>query len=202
MVKNFIIAALLLCVGCASNENPKSWREVYAEYIQKICKEDSGAKFALIKLDNDDVPEIYYSCDIFTSPVNFEKLGIFYPAFFPETRDTVATYYDGKLIIQGFSSFINSYIESSGMICTRDGYFDHGLFRIIELKHGKFETIAERSYGFSDTDFYEWNGKQVSKTEYDKEIDKIFDSNCSCLPKTYSAYEVLKQLREKPPKTN
>ncbi len=147
------------------------WKKLYIEYIKE--KESSNPDkwgsiqymYALIYVDDDDIPELYVN------------------GFIEAEGDQICTIGNNN---QVEACALNrtggaSYIERSGMICNFNGNMDYYPLNFYRLENGTF-TELEDIYGreeitWSDsgesTEMYFWNDMEVSEEEFYDKWDNI-----------------------------
>ena len=165
----------------SSATNDDRWKELYINYIKEEANryydEMKGSYlevYKLIDINDDLIPELYIE----------------------HTYDSeICSYYDGKTfsLAMGASGDAGGvagkifYMEGKNLIMGVSGglgaYFD----KIYRINKGEFELLHEGMSGVIDQsnlqldengapiyDYY-WNGKKVSKEQYQQELKEIFD---------------------------
>ena len=158
-------------VEAKSKDSEKDWGQVYIDYIFEYhrprASEDGpflrdSVRYELIYLDDDNIPEI-----LFFNSDGTAGTGIIYLK-------------DGKPEYRIISRYSFNYIEYSGLIFTEDSGMDAVYSTVYKFENGSFETIASGHYGYAQSEKqtnYVWEDKNVSETEYQKELNKCFDQN-------------------------
>lgn len=152
-----IISTLILC-GCNENSN---WKDAYIEFIKNEVDDNDAngneIKYALVKIDEDDTPELLFSGEGYVNThLCWLKDGEVTHQF---VCNQEFLYYEKKNSFYGF-------------------YFNHGVSHdlVYTLKAGNIEKLFEGTGNFTKKDFeYSIDKKVVSKSAYDKEVDKYFD---------------------------
>lgn len=170
-------------------EEPQSdeWKEAYIEWINK---QKEGATFKLCYVNEDSIPEI----------ISFGECNA--------DGTTFATYANGKVQEKNVWGMGVSYIERKNVLDDGSGnmgnYYDH----IYAIQNGKWVQIAKGEYGIGDnmeldpadeSDYsYTWNGKNMSKENYKKNLKKIYDkkyaTNLEGSDKCVSAEKIIDEL--------
>lgn len=163
------------------------WKEAYVEWINN---QKEGATFKLCYVNEDTIPEI-----ICLEGCNADGT-------------TFATYANGQVQEENVWGAGVSYIEGENVLDDGSGnmgnYYDH----IYTIRKGKWVQIAKGEYGIGDnteldatdeSDYsYTWNGKKMSKENYEKNLKKIYDkksaTNLDDSYKCVSAEELINEL--------
>ena len=158
-------------VEAKSKAVEKDWGQIYIDYIFEYhrprASEDGpflrdSVRYELIYLDDDNIPEI-----LFFNSDGTAGTGIIYLK-------------DGKPEYRIISRYSFNYIEYSGLIFTEDSGTDAVYSTVYKFENGSFEIIASGHYGYAQSEKqtnYVWEDKNVSETEYQKELNKCFDQN-------------------------
>ncbi len=147
------------------------WKAAFSDYIKNDSSSDDSNQYALIYIDNDDLPElaIWGNC---------EAKGC-----------KICNYNDGRINETQLCRLDFSYIEKKNLLCNESGnmgsYFDY----VYSIKDGKMAKIAEGEYTeelsdnlTNDTNsepvyHYQWNSKSVTKEEYTKSFTTVYDTS-------------------------
>ena len=154
----------------------KEWVKLYKDSIQKDMDEwgdyDENDEFdrvyapsyALIYLDDDELPELVERHAKFTSCLRY--------------------YHDGKIHEEQLDTHFPNYIPRSGLLLDSEGYKGEGGDAVYCLKNGEWKMLGgggwEYPY-FEDPEMteenttYTWEGTKVSKKVYDENIDKLYN---------------------------
>ena len=164
------------------------WKEAYLEYVRRI---DADA-FALVYLDDDEIPEVY--CEI------------------NGNADRIVACHNGMIRERDLQRYGLFYREREGIYLTEGGNNGEFPLEIVQLKEGEFTVLAS---GWTKSEYianaestdpdqltyfetYDWNGHSVTKDEYYRNIDAIIERKTAIHPETlYAKEEVLTQLGEK-----
>lgn len=164
------------------------WKEAYLEYVRRI---DADA-FALVYLDDDEIPEVY--CEI------------------NGYADRIVACHNGMIRERDLQRYGLFYREREGIYLTEGGNNGEFPLEIVQLKEGEFTVLAS---GWTKSEYianaestdpdqltyfetYDWNGHSVTKDEYYRSIDAIIERKTAIHPETlYAKEEVLTQLGEK-----
>lgn len=153
-----------------------SWKSSYIEYIDQYVTNDENfrdsASFYLLNINGDDIPELHIQSG------------------FGYGGSKLATYSDTGIeeLFFGNSSGV-SYIEGENVFDYSGGHMDNYYDAVYKIESGKFVLIGSGDYGAIDNSrveidengepvyVYYWNDKEVSKSEYKAELNKVFDEN-------------------------
>ena len=117
-----------------------------SEYFGKVT-------FNLAYIDNDDIPELIIRTD----------------AVRPEPQE-IYRYVDGKVVYVGTIDDFGEYAPKTGYVCDTSEYLQNingGGVTVYKLEGTKLTKIATGKYTPNKTK-YTWQGKVVTKTQYDK----------------------------------
>ena len=163
-------------VGLQSEEG--SWRGAYADILGKMGEERENYSFALIYVNEDEIPELVcYSgveaggCQIYTWQNG--------------AADQLQTHRLGY-----------TYIEKGNLLCNSDG-INGAFFDIIyEIRDGKWIQIAEGGYSAEGMpEFYcNWNGQDVSSEAYRAALNQVYDTTAGTEPGHYYIYDEMVSL--------
>ena len=140
------------------------WKEAYVEWINT---QKDGATFKLCYVNEDTIPEIISLGESMSDGTTF------------------ATYANGQVQEENVWGMGVSYVEGENVLDDGGGnmgnYYDH----IYTIQKGKWFQIAKGEYGIGDNTeldvedesnySYTWNGKKMSKENYEKNLKKIYD---------------------------
>lgn len=167
------------------------WRKAYLDYlktdetIKAYVPENCEYTYALIYLDDDDIPELVIDTGV-------EAGGQY-----------IATYYNGEVKTQHFSRIGSQYIERSGLVYTDTGHMDYYPVTITKLVDGEFVVLGDGVSYVTDEDWkkmmedenypyiltYEWNGESVTENQYNAKIAELYDLGQSKFPEDFNIYE-------------
>ena len=174
----FALLASLLC-GCqiqsaqsgestpaAEGSTISPWKTAYLEYLE--AQKDDHLSYALIYIDDDDIPELYLSG-------NCEATG-----------DSVCSYKNGTVIEQLLNRIGGGkYIEKSGEIINQNGNMgqiythvykltEHGFvltFHALSSEHAEYLGHDEYSISYE----YSVENKPVNESDYTAAVDAAFN---------------------------
>lgn len=170
-----------------------AWREAYTDYISNTDTPDSdGYGYAVIYLDDNDVPEIFVS-------TGSEAGG-----------EYVMTYYDGEVVVEQLSRLGTGYVERSGFLYTNTGHMDYYPVSITMLSNGTFDAVAEGLGYLSDETrqaledgtgvyelTYQWGDEEVTEDQFNENIAAFVDVDAVEYPDTYlTQSDILELLKE------
>lgn len=149
-----------------------SWKLAYTDHLNEQDPEQWKG-YALIYINNDDIPEL-------VKVGNSEAAGC-----------TIATYTDSESKINEtvLDRLYFTYIERGNLLCNSEGVMDY-YYDIVYSMNDKnlLQMKEEGRYGLLDdselkTDEagrpvykYQWNGEAMTKTEYEKALNEVYDS--------------------------
>ena len=165
-------------IPASASETDEAYKAAYYALIKELHKADEFTggfdRYALIYLDDDDVPELLA---VDTPSDEYDNNGTYVYELF--------TYYDGKAVKLGnYASGVASaggyrgntmYIKKSGKIY--ETYISSGSGNggdiVAQLKDGEMVELGQGTFNIeSDTSI--WNGKTVSNKKYTKSFNKLF----------------------------
>ena len=173
--------------GEGEQQQSDEWKEAYVEWINN---QKEGATFKLCYVNEDTIPEIISLGESMSDGTTF------------------ATYANGQVQEENVWGMGVSYIEGRNVLDDGGGnmgnYYDH----IYTIRKGKWVQIAKGEYGIGDNTeldvedesnySYTWNGKKMSKENYEKNLKKIYDkksaTNLDDSYKCVSAEELINEL--------
>ena len=163
-----------------------TWQQAYAGNVKALGED---ARYALIDLDGNDVPE----------------LAAYSESAYEQYR--IVTYADGLAHVL-LSINPLRYIEGGNRVLEISGRMDYYQDDIFALTDHGFKTIAEGEYsGYKDgwdealgryiCQTYVWNGEEMSMEAYMRALDGVFDLDEARAPEyVYSYDEILAELEE------
>lgn len=140
------------------------WKQLYKDRIDKYVSEETYNDepfFSLLLIDDDDIPELLIS-----GPSH-------------AMASTLCWVYDDKLYETATGYTISegiTYIERSGLVRVVGMWQGAGGETINELKYGEFTEIASGEFDTAVNHTYKWEGESVSKSEYSKKLNSVFDT--------------------------
>lgn len=149
-----------------------TWQKAYIENIESKRGKQMNEGYALIYLDDDEIPELV-------------EIGTCAAA-----GCRVVHYHDGAAYEAQLSRLNFTYIEKSGLLCNSDGHMDYYYDIVYSLEGGILAPIASGLWGWLDESVYgqfdesgnplyvyEWNGVRMEQAEYEEELNKIYDTS-------------------------
>ena len=135
-----------------------SWKTAYSDYLE--AKKEAYLSYALVYVDNDDVPELYLSG-------NCEAVG-----------DSICAFRNGTVVEQPLNRIGGGwYIKKSGEIFNRNGHMGHISIHVYELTDKGFTlTFNAGSIENDLTCAYFIGEEAVGKSAFDAAVEAAFDS--------------------------
>lgn len=168
-----------------------AWKDAYIDIVKKADPYEWEG-FTLIYLDDDDVPELIMAG-------SDEARGNVLVAY---TKDGVKENQLNRLFF--------TYIERGNQLCNSEGLMDYYYDLVLTLRDGELVLTDQGYYGAEDNTNvqfdengeriyrYEWNGKQVTKDEYAKALNAVYDQSKATVGynwgELYSAEELIAEL--------
>lgn len=171
-------------------ESPTEWGQAYLEYLDKLADDPYDDpldySYSLAYIDDDDIPELWID-------TNVEAGG-----------ELIVTYNNGETTEQQLSRIGSSYIPKSGLIYTDTGHMDYYPVYITKLENGIFSNLASGIYYMSEealniireTEYYdeslytyEWEDREVTEDEFDRNISNYIDRSQLVRPDQEYQYE-------------
>lgn len=155
----------------AGAEAEKSgWKEAYISLLQS---QDAGRwdGYQLIYIDADEIPEL-------VEIGNSEATG-----------NRIVSYANGAAEETSLQRLYFTYIERGGLLCNSEGSMDHYYDLVYSMKDGRLSQTASGYYGAEETGGlkfdekgepiyqYEWNGRQMSREDYERELNAVYDTS-------------------------
>ena len=137
-----------------------SWKEIYIDYLKNYEYKDNY-EFALVNVDNDDIPELYEHAK--QRPASSNLSWIYQGKVYSQTLVI-----DGFEYIEGENLFMSTGIQSG--VQADFVYMINGN-EAIELSKGTASRVIQGQ------ERYNWNGKDVSEEEYNTLRTSVFDSS-------------------------
>lgn len=108
---------------------------------------------------------------------------------------TISTYYNGEVVDQWLGVTSLEFLEGKNLLKTSGGHMDHYYDYVYRLNGGRFEKIhsGEFQRDFSNTEsytlIYNWDGRQVSETEYNAQLNQVINPNLAISPWDNTTYD-------------
>lgn len=165
----------------------EEWQAAYTDWVGKWSDD---TKFELFDMNGDDVPEIVRVGSCMAD-------GATVATCTPDGIQEEEIYRIGML-----------YIPGANVLDNNDGNMGVFYDRVFEIKDGKWVQIGDGNYGMADNmnpeydengDYvfeYKWDGKEVSKKKYEKELKKLFGNGepVSLGAAAVSRHEIMNQI--------
>ena len=167
------------------------WKDSYIDVV-KNADPNEWDGFALIYLDDDDVPELIMA------------------GAYAARGNVLVAYTETGVKENQLNRLYFSYIERGNQLCNSEGLMDHYYDLVFTLRDGELVLTDQGYYGAEDNSNvqfdendepiyrYEWNGKQVTKDEYAEELNAVYDQSKAVLGynwnQLYSAEELITEL--------
>ncbi|MCH5340974.1 MAG: hypothetical protein J1E01_05885 [Acetatifactor sp.] len=168
-----------------------AWKDAYIEILNNV-EPYQWSGFTLIYLDDDDVPELVMA------------------GIDEATGNVLVAYTEDGMKENQLNRLYFSYIERGNQLCNSEGLMDYYYDLVLTLQDGQLVLTDQGYYGAEDNSNvqfdekgeriyrYEWNGKQVTKDEYEKELNAVYDQSkavpCYDWNELYSAEEMITKL--------
>lgn len=190
-----IIAGLFLLTSCGNTDSKEGdWKKLYLDYIKQYESDlYDGFRYSLVYIDEDDVPELWINANVCAN------------------GEYILSSCKGKVEALNLDRIGSVYIPKSGLIYSDTGHMDHYPIAIYELKKGKFKIREQGIYYFPENlrsevetyediaarYVYEWEGKEISKEEFEEKRNACFDLGQSIRPQEELSYsEIVELLNE------
>ena len=177
------------------------WKERYVSWMKSLMDESGsvGGRFALLFIDEDDIPEIIWKTDI-------EAQGSLLVTFDGKTLDELAvsrtgmTYLDSRNLVKDYSG--EDQVMYDRIYSIRDGKW------ILQAEGSVEEKTAEdgTSAGTGRTKpgsavhktviIYTWQGQEVDGDTYDAKLSALFEPSETAVPTVFYDYSTMIGLLE------
>lgn len=163
-----------------TNNDLPEWKTAYLDFLED--KNGEFVSFALVYIDNDDIPELYMNgcCEA--------------------TGDSVCSFKNGKVIEQLLNRTGGGrYIKNGGHIFNYNGNMGYYLTHVYQLDNNGFNQtfnayLIEHLGDDKITYEYYVEDKLISKEEYDAAINEAFDiDNSIRLNENAVSYDTIRQ---------
>ena len=155
-----------------------AWKQAYIEYINSNQYQyNCEYYYKLVDINGDDIPELYTSSSV------------------AAYGGSICTYIDGKVVEQWLTVMSLSYIEGQNLLLNSGGKMDYYYDYIYRINGSRFEKIhsGEFQRDFSNTEsytlIYNWDGRQVSETEYNAQLNQVINPNLAISPWDNTTYD-------------
>ena len=183
---------LLVPAGALGATDNADWKKLYIDYINdNPPTEPSMSSYALIDINDDDVPELWISFGL-----GFEG-------------DALCTVSNGNFDVLRFSQGGFSYIIRQNLFAISSGRMDDYYDEVYRIQNGKFERLHKGNYGAENNANvqydaegdpiyqYFWEDKEVSKNEYELALKTVYDYSKGVSPvdNNCSASEIVSRIK-------
>lgn len=152
-----------------------AWKQAYIEYINSNQYQyNCEYYYKLVDINGDDIPELYTSSSV------------------AAYGGSICTYIDGKVVEQRLTVMSLSYIEGQNLFLNSGGKMDHYYDYIYRTNGSRFEKVHSGEYyreGFNIDLIYNWDGRQVSETEYNAQLNQVINPNLAISPWDNTTYD-------------
>ena len=182
-----------LSIGTGDKESAgdDGWQQAYRSYLKENPAEDGEYAYALIHVDDDDIPELVID-------TGYEAGGC-----------RILTWHDGDLDVLQTSRLYFTYIDRENLLDNSDGHMGYYYDYVFEIENGKWREIFAGEYsGFEDeadpeydedrkryicTD-YSVDGKDTDAEGYYEALDKVYDEKKATEVNSYLTYDDLESF--------
>ena len=179
--------------GPESGKMLEPWQQAYIDYLDSESDEAGVSGYTLILMSKDEAPQLV-------------EVGVSEAA-----GCHVIHYGNGNVHVTQLLRLGFDYIPGENLLRNRDGLMDHYYDLIYSIVDGEMKQVASGYYGRDDNaamEFdsegnpiyqYEWNGVEMTRDEYEKELAKVYDSSKAVTynyDNLYSIDEVREAIKE------
>ena len=175
-----------------------AWKNAYIDFINSSDKGSESIfgfesyDYYLINIDDDGIPELH-----------IEYLSVAGGA-------DVCSYQNGEIIVQHIYDFGLSYMEKQGIFLDSGGRMDHYHDKVYSLKNGSISLVSSGEWivtwspegNGEHSEEYLWDGKSISKEEYEEKLNSYFDESQAISPyeenQVYDCYEIISAINDYP----
>lgn len=170
-------ALSLSAVPAAAQEADAGWRDFYTEVIYDTGEMSEDLNYALIYVDDDDIPELVCNTQV-------EAGGC-----------QIYTWHDGKSdMLQTYRLYF-TYLPRQNLIANREGHFGYYYDYLFSIQDGVWVQTASGEYADNEGEVYwRWNGEDVSSSEYEQRLNSVFATDQEVRPDYYIRDEMLQIL--------
>ena len=177
----------------AKEQSLEPWQEAYIQYLQQDSDVAGQDGYTLINMSTDKIPQL-------VEVGNCQAAGC-----------RVVHFAEGKVHVTQLGRLNFTYIPNENLLCNSDGNMDTYYDLVYSMIDGEMTLIAQGHYGAADNSNlqfdsegnpiyqYEWNGVEMSKEEYAKELNRIYDTTKAVgygYDNLYSVEEVIEMVEE------
>ncbi len=180
-------------MGDAFGAGYSSWQEGYLDYLSEVDSEYGSNSYALIYVDNDDIPELVVDTGV-------EAGGC-----------QILSYYDGLVTVLQTNRLYFEYVEKEGILVNSEGHMGYYYDYIYLLKNGIWkQTFNGNYYEFADdtdpqydettgryiTLHYEIDGVETDEKTYLEKFSQAYGKGHMQTPEDYLTYdEIISYLK-------
>ena len=158
-------------IGVGKSISKEPWQQAYIDYLTSESDVEIQDGYTLIYLDADEIPELVEVGDC-------EAVGC-----------RIVNYSDGAVHVAQLNRLYFSYIEGENLLCNSEGNMDNYYDLVYQIIDGELTLVAEGYYGAEDNSNvqfdeegnpiyrYVWEGVEMSKEEYMKALNSIYDTS-------------------------
>ena len=166
----------------------EAWQQAYLDYLDENPPEDGGFSYALIYVDDDDIPEM-------VADTGYEAGGC-----------QIVTWHNGMTDVLQTARLYFTYIEKKNLLNNCDGHMGYYYDSIYSIEDGKWTLVFDGEYsGFDEnggddyneetgryrcTDYYV-DGKETDEEGYYKALKKAYDFSSEKDVTSYIPYDEL-----------
>ena len=156
-----------------SGHGDEEWKRFYLGYLENSSEVEMQEGYALIYLDDDDIPELVEVGDC------------------EATGCRIVNYANGQVHVAQLGRLYFSYIERGNLLCNSEGNMDTYYDLVYSIIDGELTLIGAGYYGAEDNSHvqydengepiyqYEWEGESMSREEYGKALNSVYDMSKS-----------------------
>lgn len=176
-----------------TEETDSPWKQAYIDVITKDDKTTPWEGYALIYVDDDEIPEL-------VKIGSFEAMGCM-----------IVNYSDGNAHETQLDRLGFTYIPKENLLCNSDGLMDCNYDLVYSIIDGRMTQIAAGYYDAVDNSNvqfdekgevmyqYKWNGAIVNQEEYQKQLKAVYDREKALdgyySGEYFSAEEMIEQIK-------
>lgn len=158
-------------IGIGNETSLEPWQQAYINYLQQDSDVESQQGYVLIYIDGDEIPELVEIGDC------------------EATGCRIVNFSNGTVHVTQLNRLYFSYIENENLLCNSEGNMDYYYDLVYGIIDGEMTLLAWGYYGAEDNSNvqfdeegnpiyrYEWNDVEMSKADYEKELNSIYDTS-------------------------
>ena len=190
-VLSAFVLVLSVSLAARSETTAATAKKLYIDYInENPGSEPDISRYSLVYINDDDVPELLIDFGF-----SFEG-------------NHLCTVADGDLEVVSFSQGGLLYFERKNLFVLSGGRMDNFYDNVYRIQNGRFVRLHNGEYGAEDNANvqldaegdpiyrYYWDGKEVSKRDYERLLNSVFDVANATDPYVngYSAREIISKI--------